>query len=501
MAFCGTADGCLQLWSVANGTCEEVVPVNRQQPLFALVCDPMVGLLAAGKGGRLLWWPGLTRGASCKLELARSLDLSALLGAAVDEGGRPLAYLTGRAPCVRAMAATKHSLTLSTRGGELWELPLPWDAPIRVAPAAYGGGVAAAADGTMSAVAPARLLVQGHSASKRGRWQGEACALAADPTCADAFASGGDDGSVRVWSVAQRRMARMRVRPLPVTALAYSHDGAHIAVGCGGAGIYVLHADDLSDALVFTLPPPLSLAGRAAADAVAADAADAARAYVPASFSVTPFRSSGSRADGVSALGAAAAVGASAIGVLAYSPDDSMLAVGGPGGVIDVLVCGERYQRHVSLVGHCAPVLHLDWSSDGRWLQSACGRCELAFWDTSTGERVAEPGSLRDVAWATWSCPLGLPVQGIYPKLSDGTDILSAHRSPDGRLLVTTDDFRKVNLFRHPAGPGAAACRSAATHAAHVPAARFTADGRHVVTIGGPDLSVMVWRVTGPGGT
>ena len=70
--------------------------------------------------------------------------------------------------------------------------------------------------------------------------------------------------------------------------------------------------------------------------------------------------------------------------------------------------------------------------------------------------------------------------------------VSSAHRSPDGRLLVTTDDFRKINLFRYPCGPINAACRSAAAHAAHVGLARFTCDGAHIVSMGAADLTVMV---------
>ena len=79
--------------------------------------------------------------------------------------------------------------------------------------------------------------------------------------------------------------------------------------------------------------------------------------------------------------------------------------------------------------------------------------------------------------------------------MSDGSDVTSAHRSPDGSLLVTTDEFRKLNLFRYPCGPLNAAPRAAAAHAAHVGLARFTCDGRHVVSVGAADLTVMVWRL------
>ena len=68
-------------------------------------------------------------------------------------------------------------------------------------------------------------------------------------------------------------------------------------------------------------------------------------------------------------------------------------------------------------------MLHVDWSADGQYLQTCDARCEYSFWEAASGERVLHGGKLCDVAWATWTCPLGLPVQGIYPKMSDGSDI------------------------------------------------------------------------------
>lgn len=63
---------------------------------------------------------------------------------------------------------------------------------------------------------------------------------------------------------------------------------------------------------------------------------------------------------------------------------------------------------------------------------------------------------MRDEEWFTWTCTLGWPVTGIWPKEADGTDINYVDRSkkmhPDGYyVLATADDFSKVNLFRYPA--------------------------------------------------
>ena len=82
--------------------------------------------VCAGKGGRVLWWPGRRVG-PLRLSEARCLDLSGSLASAADLSGRPLAFLGGQAPCVRALTVgggvggSGATLGLLTRGGELWQ--------------------------------------------------------------------------------------------------------------------------------------------------------------------------------------------------------------------------------------------------------------------------------------------------------------------------------------------------------------------------------------------
>lgn len=58
----------------------------------------------------------------------------------------------------------------------------------------------------------------------------------------------------------------------------------------------------------------------------------------------------------------------------------------------------------------------IDWSADSKYLQSNCGAYELLFWKAETGEQHKHPHELRDVKWATFTCILGWPVQGIWPR-------------------------------------------------------------------------------------
>jgi hypothetical protein len=195
---------------------------------------------------------------------ARAVDLSSLLpSCSTDHNGRALAFLRGGAPCVRALAARDGALAFITRGGELWQMPVQLAMMTAAAaapmspPEAHIPSEAQLAAGSPSpppqqeeqqqpqrpsprlevlAGSP-RLVAQGHSALGRGEAShgdggGEPCALCTHPTTPlthpldpTRFASGGDDGSVRLWGVEQQLMLAMRLLPRGVGSLAYSTDG------------------------------------------------------------------------------------------------------------------------------------------------------------------------------------------------------------------------------------------------------------------------------------
>ena len=183
-----------------------------------------------------------------RLADAMVIPLASHLSGATDGAGRPLTLLRGEPPCVRSLSlhagggAQQLRLSLATRGGELWELSIP--------------GTVAEAIGRLM---PPALLVQGHSpaivpggASFSGAMD-EASALATHPQDADAFVTGGDDGTVRLWSIGAKRMIAMRTLDGRVTALAFSSDGAHLAAATSIGSISVYFADSLADAAVAVL--------------------------------------------------------------------------------------------------------------------------------------------------------------------------------------------------------------------------------------------------------
>ncbi|CAH1249369.1 EML1 [Branchiostoma lanceolatum] len=138
---------------------------------------------------------------------------------------------------------------------------------------------------------------------------------------------------------------------------------------------------------------------------------------------------------------------------LKYSPNGERLAVGSHENCIYVYTVhdnGRLYQKRGTLRGHSSYVTHLDWSSDSRFLQSTSGDYELLYWDVITLRHVNHASSMSDVTWATQTCVFGYSVFGMWPEDADGTDINACAASNDRTMLVSSDDFGKVNLFRYP---------------------------------------------------
>lgn len=88
---------------------------------------------------------------------------------------------------------------------------------------------------------------------------------------------------------------------------------------------------------------------------------------------------------------------------LKYNPEGSALAVGTHGSVIVLLDVASKYGYKEKLKAHNASVAHLDWSTDGRNIQSSCVAYELIFHtitDSLTGSKQQTSASaVKNVQW------------------------------------------------------------------------------------------------------
>ncbi|MGV9328534.1 WD40 repeat domain-containing serine/threonine protein kinase [Streptosporangium sandarakinum] len=276
---------------------------------------------------------------------------------------------------------------------------------------------------------------------------GHVYAVAFDPG-GRTLATGGDDGTLRLWDVASLRSASALTHAGPVSAVAFSPDGRLLATG--GDDVPVRLWDAASHA------PVASLGGMAP--------------------------------------GAA----------LAFSPDGRTLAGGGDR-VVQLWDVTAR--RIVATLPHADFVTAVAFSPDGRVLATVGGEETVRLWDMASRKTVATLAErTRGVSTVAFGPDGGLLAGGgddETVRLWDmagrkAVAVLTGHRnyvsrvafSPDGRTLASGGGDRTVRLW-DVAGRKAAAVLTGHTEAVY--AVAFAPDGR-LLASGGGDRTARLWR-------
>lgn len=178
-----------------------------------------------------------------------------------------------------------------------------------------------------------------------------------------------------------------------------------------------------------------------------------------------------------------------------YSPNGAYLAAGSHDNLIYVYAVKKNYNLISTLKGHNSFITNLDWSTDSKFLHTNCGAYELLFFDVEKGIQLTHGAtSLRDEQWATFTCKISWPTQGVFPDESDGNDINYVDRNKAKNLIATGDDFRKVVLYRFPCMGGSKG-KSYIGHSEHVLRVKFNNDDSYLYSVGGSDCALFKWKV------
>lgn len=184
---------------------------------------------------------------------------------------------------------------------------------------------------------------------------------------------------------------------------------------------------------------------------------------------------------------------------------------------VDFFAANEKYKHLACCKGASSFITHIDFSVDGAYIQvnilcwmASVGYClspdlhaasytkvnsgakERLFFSVPSGKRVVKQDEIDSIQWVSWTSVLGDEVNGIWPKYAHQDDINACEAIGDA--VVTGDDFGCVKLFRFPCTKAQAKARTYTGHSSHVTNVRSSYDQRRVVTTGGADNSVFVWR-------
>ncbi|XP_008295351.1 echinoderm microtubule-associated protein-like 6 [Stegastes partitus] len=181
---------------------------------------------------------------------------------------------------------------------------------------------------------------------------------------------------------------------------------------------------------------------------------------------------------------------------LRFSPDRRLLAVGSVENTVDVydVSGGPSLNRLVYCSDIPAFILQLDFSADSCYIQVSTGAYKRQVFEVPSGKLVSDQTAIDRITWATWTSILGDEVLGIWPRNADKADVNCACVSHAGMNIVTGDDFGLVKLFDFPCTDKFAKHKRYLGHSAHVTNIRFSHDDKYVISTGGDDCSVFVWK-------
>ncbi|XP_046714063.1 echinoderm microtubule-associated protein-like 6 isoform X3 [Silurus meridionalis] len=280
--------------------------------------------------------------------------------------------------------------------------------------------------------AASNTLINGHT-------QGRIWGLATHP-CKDLFISASDDGSIRIWDVADKKLLNKVSLGHPAKCTAFSANGEMVSIGMENGEFIVL------------LVNSLTVWGK-------------------------------KRDRNVS------------IQDIRFSPDNRLLAVGSVESTVDFydLTLGPALNR----IGYCKDipgfVIQLDFSADSKFIAVSTGSYKRQVHEVPSGKIVTDSVADR-ITWATWTSVLGDEVLGVWPRNADKADVNCVCVSHAGLNVVTGDDFGLVKLFDFPCSEKFAKHKRYFGHSAHVTNIRFSYDDKYVISVGGNDCSVFVWR-------
>jgi WD40 repeat protein len=185
-----------------------------------------------------------------------------------------------------------------------------------------------------------------------------------------------------------------------------------------------------------------------------------------------------------------------------FSPDGNQVAAASNDRCVYVYEATGGFKRTFAYKctcrGHTRGVTHLDFTEDGKHLQSNSAAYELMHWSVATGKQLAHGHlELKDARWASWTCPLGWPVQGLWPEAPDGIEVTAVDRSRDGGLLAAVDDAARLRLYAFPCIVREAKHRGLGGHSPPVSACRWAAKDAFLLTTGGSDRAAFQWDVVG----
>ena len=190
--------------------------------------------------------------------------------------------------------------------------------------------------------------------------------LAAHPTNENVFATAGDDCTIRIWDMHEKRMLKKVTVDTMCRAIDWSPDGT--LLGCGLGGTVGRGRQKKDGAYVVISTDSMSVVHQARDS----------REYISDA---------------------------------KFSPDGKTLGLGSYDNKVYLYAVDKDFALRAKCEKHHSYITHFDFSDDSTYLQSNCGGYELQFFSVIDGEHVHSASITKDCEWHTQTSTLGWAIQ------------------------------------------------------------------------------------------
>ena len=182
-----------------------------------------------------------------------------------------------------------------------------------------------------------------------------------------------------------------------------------------------------------------------------------------------------------------------AINLLRFSPDGERLAIVCSKNFVDIYQLPQVI-KHATCRGFKGVVSNLDWSIDSNYIQFNTLQYQRLVYQISDANPVIDNEVIGQIIWSALTCLSGPDLIGILPINVQSGDVNNSHLSNRGHILATGDDYGLVKLFNFPVDRKNAAFLQFHGHSADVTNVRFTHDDSYLLSTGGDDSSIFLWK-------
>ncbi|CAF0858738.1 unnamed protein product [Adineta steineri] len=182
-----------------------------------------------------------------------------------------------------------------------------------------------------------------------------------------------------------------------------------------------------------------------------------------------------------------------AITCIRFSPNGKLLVASSENCCIDFFGIQQKELTRLGYVTHIQDaVLQMDWSTTSQYIRASTASFQALIFRAPNGEEIKNHEEIEKIVWNSWTSTIGDDVMGIWPKDGKKDHVNCAHATSS--TIVTGDDCGSVNLYKFPCPEPGAEHKSFSGHSDNVTNVRFLADEKYLVSLGGDDCCIFLWK-------